>query len=164
MEGLKTWLTAMTCTAMIAAIAVALTPEGFSRKVAKFTGGLLLLLAVMGPVKDMDLGDLADSLAKYRQEQTGAVEAMAVENDEARKAIIAQQTAAYISDKAKLLGLEDVKVRVNCRLTEEGFPAPEEVYVSAQGEEEAWRALSQAICGDFAIEEDGLTLERTEGT
>lgn len=162
MEGLNAWLVGVAGAAMIAAIAVALTPEGFARKVARFTGGLLLMLAVLGPVKELDLDELAGTLAKYRAQQQGAAEAMAAENEEGRKGIIEQEAAAYISDKAKSLGLSEVRVEVKCVMTEEGYPAPKEVYVAAAGDGEAWKALQKAITADFAIEESRQTLERKE--
>lgn len=164
MEWLRTWLTAITCAGLIAAMAVALTPAGPGRKLARFTGGLLVLMAVVGPIKELDLGDLAEALGKYRAGAASpAAEAMAAQNETMQKAIIEQETAAYISDKAKGLGLESVTVKVTCRVTEEGFPAPEEVYVSGRGDEEAWAALERAITADFAIDKSGQTLERMEG-
>lgn len=164
MDALKTWLTSASCAALICAIAVAMTPKGTPRKVAKFTGGLLILLAVMGPVGNLDLGDLAQALSKYRYGGESSVMAMAQENGNTRKSIIERETAAYISDKAASLGLTEVKVTVECTITEEGYPMPERVRVSAAGDDEAWSALQRAITADFAIDEQGMTLERTEGT
>lgn len=161
MEWLKGWFIAITCAAMLTAVAVILTPEGAPRKVARFAGGMLMLVAVMGPVRDMNLGDLAQALSKYRYSGDTAVTAAAL-TEETRRSIIEQQTAAYISDKAVDLGLTEVEVAVTCETTEEGYPTPTHVFVKAAGEEEAWSALQRAITADFAIDEQGMTLERTE--
>ena len=152
----------MTCAALIAALALALCPEGFPKKLTRWAGGLLLLLAVLGPVKRLESGDIAEALAKYRLWSDETVQVMAEENQEIRKTIIARQTAAYISDKAAALGIREPQVWVSCRLTEEGFPAPESVKVQGSGTQEAWQALQRAITADFGLEESAQTLERTD--
>lgn len=165
MIWLKEWLTAVISASLIAAAATALTPEGTARKTARLAGGLLVLVAVLGPIREVELEDLADALGRYRFSQVEAVETVAQESEEARKSIIERQSAAYISDKAQSLGLSEVEVTVTCRMTEEGYPAPERVFVSAQGgDESAWDALGRAITADFAVEKANQTFERTKGT
>lgn len=162
MEWLRGWLLSITCAAMIAALADALCPKGFPRKLVRAAGGLLLLLAVLEPVKGLESGELGGILAKYQAQYDGYAETMTAENQEQMKAIIERQTAAYISDKAAALGIEETQVWVTCRLTQEGFAAPESVTVRGRGEQTAWDALSRAITADFALEPEAQTLERTD--
>lgn len=163
MEWLKSWLTAVTCAALAAALADALSPPGLPRRLAHFAGGLLILLAVLAPVRRLDEAELSQSLAKYRMEYEGYSEAFAAENEERMKSIIEEQTSAYISDKATALGIKDCQVTVQCRMVEGGFPAPEQVTVrGAGGEERAWQDLSRAITADFAVPPENQTLERTD--
>lgn len=162
MEGLRSWLLSVTCAAIIAALADALCPGGFPKKLTRAAGGLLVLLTVLGPAVELAHLDLADSLAKYRDQTQWDVQAIEVEGEELRKAIIERETAAYISDKAAALGIQDAQVWVNCRLTDEGFPAPESVKVRGSGAEDAWQALQRAITADFALEESAQTLERMD--
>lgn len=161
-EWLRQWLLSITCAALIATLADALCPGGFPRKLTRLAGGLLLLLAALGPLVRLDEDLLSDSLAKYRFQQEGYTQAMSGQEQEMMKSIIAQQTAAYISDKAAGLGITQCRVEVRCRLTEEGFPAPETVRVEGCGDEKAWQALSRAITADFAVEESAQTLERKD--
>ena len=121
-----------------------------------------MLLVVLSPVKRLESGEMADALAKYRLWPDGSVQVMGEDDREMRKAIIARQTAAYISDKAAALGIQDPQVWVQCRLTGEGFPAPESVKVQGSGSEEAWRALQRAITADFGLDESKQTLERMD--
>lgn len=162
MEWVKSWLLSVTCAAVIAALATALCPEGFGKKLTRSAGGLLLLLAALGPAAGLEEGDMADAFAKYRAQGDPAVQAMAQEDGETRKAIIARQSAAYISDKAAALGIQDPQVWVTCRLTGEGYPAPETVTVRGSGSEEAWLALQRAITADFGLDESAQTLERMD--
>lgn len=161
-EWLRQWLLSITCAALIATLADALCPGGFPRKLTRLAGGLLLLLAALGPLVRLDEDLLSDSLAKYRFQQEGYTQAMSGQEQEMMKSIIAQQTAAYISDKAAALGIQAPQVWVECRLTPEGFPAPQSVRVRGSGADTAWRALSRAITADFALDEQAQTFERMD--
>lgn len=162
MEWIKGWLFSIVCAAMVAAVADALSPKGFPKQLARYAGGLLVLLAVLGPVKGLDSKVIGDGMANLKGRYSGYTEVFAAQNTQVTKAIIAEETAAYISDKAAGLGITQCRVEVRCRLTEEGFPAPETVRVEGCGDEKAWQALSRAITADFAVEESAQTLERKD--
>ncbi len=161
MEWLRSWLLSITCAAMIAAIADALCPKGFPRTLTRMAGGLLLLLAALGPIRSLDGDALAQSVAQLG---TWNAQAETGEQEELIKSIIAQETAAYISDKAAALGIQEARVEVRCRLTEDGFPAPESVEVRGRGSQEAWSKLEAALEADFALGQDARTLERMDAT
>lgn len=160
MEWLRSWLLSITCAAMIAAVADALCPGGFSKTLTRMAGGLLLLLAALGPLARLDETALADALAQLRQ--PAGADAQAMTQDETIKSIIAQETAAYISDKAAALGIQEAQVEVRCRMTEDGFPTPESIAVRGKGSEEAWSRLEEALAADFSLAEDERTLERMD--
>lgn len=162
MEWMKSWLLAITCAAVIAAVADALSPQGTPKKLVRVAGGLLMLLAVLGPVKKLESADLADLLAKYQAQYSGYSEALAQANRDVMKDIIAEETSAYILDKAAALGVTDCTVTVTCRMTDEGFPVPETVTVRGRGSAQAWADLRRAITADFAIEPENQTFERTD--
>lgn len=164
MEWMKDWLFSIVCAAMVAAVADALSPKGFPKQLARYAGGLLVLLAVLGPVKRLDSSVIGDAVANLKGRYGGYAETFAQQNTQVTKAIIEGETAAYISDKAAGLGLTKCRVEVRCRITEEGFPAPETVRVEGCGDEKAWQALSRAITADFAIEREAQTLERVDET
>ena len=162
MEWMNNWLFSVVCAAMVAAVASALSPKGFPRQLARYAGGLLVLLAVLGPVKRLDSNAIGDAMANLKGRYSGYTEAFSQQNTEVTKAIIAEETAAYISDKAAGLGITQCRVEVRCRMTEEGFPAPDTVRVEGCGDEEAWQALSRTIAEDFAVEASAQTLERKD--
>lgn len=164
MNWMRQWLFSVVCAAMVAAVADTLSPKGLPKRLARYAGGLLVLLAVLGPVKRLDSRAMSDALADWRSRLGGYTETFSQQNSQAAKAIIEAQTAAYISDKAARLGISQCRVQVRCRVTDEGFPAPESVRVEGCGDEQAWRALSKAITADFAIEREAQTLERVDET
>ena len=53
MSFLREWLLGVTAAALAVALAQALTPEGTVKKLLRITGGLVLLLAVVRPLKGL---------------------------------------------------------------------------------------------------------------
>ncbi|MCI8818476.1 MAG: stage III sporulation protein AF [Oscillibacter sp.] len=144
--GVRSWLTSITAVTLMLTVVQTLVPEGTLRKITGFTGGLLLLAALLQPVLRTDLGGLRLDLSGYG----GAIEERWAELYTAGKeelaAIIAERTAAYISDKADALGLE-VTVRVETEPGEEGTPLP----VSAELEGSYSQDLADWIAGELGI-------------
>lgn len=126
MESLRTWLSSIVAVTLLIAIAESLVPEGTMRRVAGFTGGLVLLLALVRPVLAGGLPDLTLETEKW----TAAIEdqqaSLSRQGEDALAALIAERTASYIWDKGAALGLE-VKANVETRTGEAGLPVPERV-------------------------------------
>ena len=150
MGALREWLTSLVAVSMLLSVAQTLVPEGSIRKIASFTGGLILLVVLLRPVLGADLSRLDLHLEDYeraieeRQEELGAA-------GEAELAgIIEERTAAYISDKADTLGLA-VKVQVETRPGADGVPVPWSA--------ELWGQRSPALAA-YMEEELGIPGER----
>lgn len=163
MDWMSTWLVSITSAAILAALADALAPQGTPRRILRLACGLLLLLAVLGPVKKLEAADLTEIIEKYQGEYFGYEETLARQSEDMTKGIIEERAGAYILDKATGLGLKGCSVSVSCRTAEgEEFPVPWRVTVRGRGDEEAWRALREAITSDFAIEVENQTFERVD--
>ena len=145
MIWLRQWLVSVVSCAFFVRLLDALTPEGAVRQIARFAGGLVLLLCMLRPLGAVELDDLTrTSIApgaeraalerRYQEEQTRALEA-----------VIAERTGAYIEDKAHALGVE-VTAEVSVR-EEDGTLLPDRVVLT--GEENA--ALSALIAQELAI-------------
>ena len=121
--AVREWLSAVVAVAMLLTVAQALTPEGTIRKIASFTGGLILLVTLLQPVLGADLSRLDLNLDTYGQ----AIQERQAELEEAGSVELTErietQTAAYLSDKADALGLT-VTVRVETQPGASGVPVP----------------------------------------
>ena len=146
--GVRSWLTSITAVTLMLTVVQTLVPEGTLRKITGFTGGLLLLAALLQPVLRTDLGGLRLDLSGYG----GAIEERRAELDAAGKeelaAIIARRTAAYISDKADALGLGSITARVE---TEPGPDGETPIPASAVLTGPYSRALADWIAGELGI-------------
>ena len=133
--ALREWLTGVVVVTLLLSVALTLIPEGSLRKVASFTGGLLLLIVMLRPVLGADLERLDLNLDGYaaavreRQEDLEAVQQKELASG------IAARTEAYIKDKAAARGLA-VEVRVKTEENAEGVPLPAAADVTGPPSEE----------------------------
>ena len=121
--AVRVWLTSIVMVTLLLSVAQTLIPEGTIRKIAGFTGGLILLVALLRPVLGADLERLHLDLGDYERAIEERQEELASAGNAELKALIESQTAAYISDKANALGLE-VTVRVEAEAGADGIPVP----------------------------------------
>ena len=117
--AVRVWLTSIVMVTLLLSVAQTLIPEGTIRKIAGFTGGLILLVALLRPVLGADLERLHLDLGDYERAIEERQEELASAGNAELKALIESQTAAYISDKANALGLE-VTVRVEAEAGADG--------------------------------------------
>ncbi len=144
--AVREWLTSIVVVTMLLSVAQTFIPEGTIRKIASFTGGLILLAALLQPVLRTDLGRLRLDLSDY----ASAIEERRAELDSGEKeelaGLIAERTAAYISDKASTLGVA-VTAQVETEMGDGGVPVPVSVRLRGDRSE----ALAAYIEGELGI-------------
>lgn len=126
MDTLRSFIGAFAAVTLLLSLVQAMIPEGGIRRIASFTGGLVLLAVLLRPLLDLDMLRLRlewEDLRESVWEQQVNLE------EEARSALaecIAEKTAAYISDKAAEMGLDAVP-RVGTISREDGVILPNRV-------------------------------------
>lgn len=146
MGALREWLSAVAAVTLLLSVAQMLTPQGSIRNIASFTGGLLLLAVLLRPVLDTDLGRLKLDPGDYEASVSQRQAELETAGKEAMAELIEERTAAYISDKAKALGLS-VAARVETKTGDGGVPAPWAVRLTGTESE----ALASYIEGELGI-------------
>ena len=156
MSFLRQWLLGITAAALAVALAQALTPEGTVKKLLRLTGGLVLLLAVVRPLKGLAPeamprpGDLAPS-----------TETAETAGEEVMKTLIAQKVGAYIVDKGSALGCP-CTAQVTVAEDGSGWAVPWSVEVRGQWTAQEKKELSRLIARELNIPEERQTfLEET---
>lgn len=132
MGFVRSWLLGVTAAALVLALAEALAPEGSVKKVCRLAGGMALLLAAAGPVLEaMDGNLLAGAVEGWRDRSQRYERELEENNERLYLAIIEEETAAYVMDKARELGFE-CAAEVTCGYDENGVPCPWEVAARGQ--------------------------------
>jgi hypothetical protein len=73
------------------------------------------------------------------------------ENYRLMRVIIEERSSAYISDKAKNIGIEDIAVTVLTQKGDDGYPYPQEVSIEARCTQAQKTALTDYIESEFGV-------------
>lgn len=124
----REWLLSVVAVSLLLTVAESLIPEGSIRKIAGFTGGLILLLTLLQPVLRTDLGRLRLDMGSYGKALEQRQSELEKTGDKELAALIGEKTEAYISDKAGSLGLS-ATVHVTTEWGADGVPYPAKVEI-----------------------------------
>ena len=147
MTVLREWLLGVVAAALAVSLAQSITPEGTVKKVGKLVGGLVLLLAAVGPVARVDPTALTGFRTAWGYESAEAAQG----GEEVLKILIAQKTGAYIVDKGQSLGCRVTEAQVTVAGDDGGWPVPQSVVVKGDWTAEQKEELSRAIAEELAI-------------
>lgn len=146
---MRSYLFSLSAAALLSAAVLALLPEGAVRRCAQLGCGLLVLLAALSPVTQLDYDAIARQLASLRLEAETLQTGVEVRNRELQARIISEQAAAYILDKAGQLGAT-LEADVETRDTGSG-PYPYRVTLTGLCGEEDRAVLTRYIEENLAI-------------
>ena len=136
---------------VIFGLALSLMPEGGVKKLTPAVGAAVLLLCLLDGVTTVDTGELLMDTARYRElsaSLTADADALRARLD---RRVIEQECEAYIEDKAAVLGVRVLSVRVTAVWSAEGFWLPESVSVTGHWSEAARARLAGLIETELAI-------------
>jgi hypothetical protein len=151
MALIKSWILGIAAASIIAAILTALSPQGKARKITMFASGFMLMVAMIKPILGFDFSVFSSAVMQYGtmgKEYSGLI---TEKNDSLLKTIIEDRSCAYISDKATSLGIENIKVKVNTKKGDGGYPYPYEVYISAKYNGAEKKALTDYLESEFGV-------------
>ena len=150
MEAVRQWLLGVACTAMVLALVQALAPEGGVKKVCRLAGGLALLLAAVSPLLRLEDGAVSRALEEYRAAVQGCGDDLAEKTDLFYETIIAEETAAYIVDKAEEIGVS-CQAEVTFAYDENGMPYPWEITARGEWTQERRDQLSALLEQELGV-------------
>lgn len=151
MTVLRSWLLSVTACAVLVSIAEQLTYGSAMRAAVRFTGGVILLLALLRPLVRQELSLPAFSAEDYRAAVAELEQAYGEAQETALGEGIAEKTQAYIEDKAETGG---ARVRAVVK-TEKRGDALVPVSVTLYGEKN--EALGALIARELGITEEQQT-------
>ena len=161
MGAVGRWLTAVISVSLLCAMAGALMPQGAVKRVGRLVCGLVLLAAILSPLRELDVDAGRQWLDGYL-DSTGQWETALKETVNRQMiTIIEEECAAYIVDKAAQLGLR-CTLRVECRETEEGLYLPVRAEVRGPLSDSGRTRLIRLIAEDLGVPEEAITIDKEE--
>lgn len=119
---MRAYLTEVTAAAILAALIRRLAPKEGAGRGARLGAGLLILLAVFGPLAQLDTLAAAESLVRRGYGDPLTTQDFSMATNELLAGLISQEAEAYILDKAEEWGVS-VQAEVETRVTE-AYPVP----------------------------------------
>lgn len=147
-ELVRSWLLGVTGVAIFTAMAESLMPEGAVKEVGKMTGGLVLLVAALTPILSLDLEEM---LPVSQWEEVTITQTLEEERKNQWEAIIVEDLAAYIVDKAAAEGIL-CTAQVTCRPEGEIY-LPETVTITGTFTPQQQTLLCQLVEEDLQVEQ-----------
>lgn len=146
---MKQWLMGVIAAAILCTIAQDLSPKGSVKQVGRLVCAMVLLCAVLSPIKTLDVAAGGQWLTDYRATLADSRVALAEQGEEIQMAVIAEKYRAYIESKGAQLGL-DCQARVDCR--EEGeIYVPDRVEVTGDLSQGDWDGLSRCLEEELGV-------------
>ncbi len=145
MAFVRQWLLGVVACALLVSVADQICPDGTTRKLVRFTGGLLLLLTMLLPLKRLQTEARATDADGYCEEVARLEQELSEERENTLRRGIASELEAYIEDKAEALG---ATVCAEAELeTHGGVPLPERVTLRGAYSE----ALSEFLASELGV-------------
>lgn len=148
MSDIRTWLVGLFAAAAVVSVLYSLIPRGKLLVIARCSGGLVLLLALLRPVLHWDGPIWENSFRRWQDEMETASLEMQGAGENRLSSLIADKTAAYIQEKAEAMGLTcHPTVSTSLR---QWVPFPDRVWLDIPFH----GALSDCIANDLDIPQD----------
>ena len=146
---MKQWLMGVIAAAILCTIAQDLSPRGSVKQVGRLVCAMVLLCAVLSPVKTLDIAAGGQWLTDYQAALADSRAALTEQGEEIQMAVIAEKYRAYIESKGAQLGL-DCRARVDCR-EEGGICVPDRVEVTGDLSQGDWDGLSRCLEEELGV-------------
>lgn len=143
-EAVREWITAVIAVTMLIFVVQTLIPEGTTRQLASFIGGLILMLTLLQPLRRLQVDNWEIDLSAYEDEIAQRREELEQAQKEELSTLIEERTAAYISDKAESMDLS-VNVRVETKADAQGIPVPHAVTIHGTYSEELTQWMEREL-------------------
>lgn len=128
MEQLRIWILGIAVTSLLLGLGEALVTQKGIQRVLRLTGGVLLIVVLLGPLGKISGGWKGLSLKDYRSQIASREEELREDQEENLSAIIESQLDEYIWDKAQAMGL-NVTITVSTRKSSGGIALPDRVAI-----------------------------------
>ncbi|MBR6114224.1 MAG: hypothetical protein IKQ10_03485 [Oscillospiraceae bacterium] len=150
MDILCGWIRGLVAASVTASLAKLLTPAGPVRKVTAFVSGIVLLSALLSPALKADTEAFSAALSDYRATAAALTDDMERQEKQLLRVYIEQQSAAYILDEARRLGLPDLSVTVRAKWGDESW-IPCEVSLTGPAEAGPRQRMTEFLTSELGI-------------
>lgn len=146
-EGIR----ALCLLSVLCGAALSIMPDGGVKKVAELLCTAILTAALLSPLKSLNYDDYALQSAKLRQAEQEIISGAENAEERLNRLVIEKECLSYIENKAKELGITEMKAVLEMRWDLEGLWVPWAVEIKSGCSETERDALRAIIKSDLGI-------------
>lgn len=143
-EGLYRWVVSVLAAALLVSLVRTLIPQGTLKRLASLTGGVILMLTLLSPLRGIEIGLLSLDWEELSEGSERREELLRTAEEEQLCAVIEEKLEAYISDKARELGVTTT-VEIRLRADGDGGILPDRAELSCGYSQSLSRRLEQEL-------------------
>ena len=147
---MRQWILSLTSASAVAALAKQFTPAGNVTKVTELLCGIMLMAVLIAPAVRMDIPALALSMTEYRRTAAELTQDAKTAEQQLLREYVERQCAAYITERAHNLGIQDVSIIVKTKWRDECW-VPYEVHTEGAMSAEDREALAAYMESELGI-------------
>ena len=136
---------------LLCGAALSILPEGGVKRVAEVACTASLILALISPLKSLDMELYALESAKRHELESALTQDAEAAQQRLNRLVIEQEYEAYIMDKALELGQEDLVVDVEVQWSLDGLWMPYAASLSGECSQSGKERLSALMAADLGI-------------
>lgn len=152
-EILTNWIRTLAASALLGSAALSMTPKGMAKGAVRLVCALMLTAALAAPLRELDPDTLAEGLARQRLLERELTDQTTSDMALLQQIVIQKESEAYIWDKASLLGIHDIRVKVTLR-TGEDVPYPWSIEIGGRIAPAQREELSRLLLADLGVPEE----------
>lgn len=122
----------------------------------------ILLVCVLGPVKQIDFESLSIDMAAYRAKEKEIISGGEKMSESMNREVIENEYASYIEEKAGEMGVRVRDVKVKTKWDMEGIWVPDEAYIEFESEGRNIEGLKKTVKVELGIPEERQIWIRSE--
>lgn len=126
-------------------------PEGNVKRVTGILCSCVLIITVLTPLRELDFDYYAQLMTKYHEREAAIYESGDKLRDRLNRAVIEDEYAAYITDKAETLGIIGVKADVEVRWSSDGVWVPYSAKIDVDAGTREKRNLEDKLLSELGI-------------
>ena len=136
---------------LLCGAALSVLPEGGVKRVAEVVCTASLIVALVSPLKALDMGTYALESAKRHELETALTVGAEAAEQRLNRLVLEQEYEAYIMDKALEIGLEGLTVDVEVQWSLEGLWMPYAARISGVCSQTGKEKLAALMTADLGI-------------
>lgn len=156
-DVLHPWIVSIICTAVLCAVAISLTPKGRVLSALKLVCGLVMVFAIVSPLKQLDFSEYSKYMAKYEDRAAELSSSGNEYGDKMNRTIIEDKCAAYILDKAESYGAELSSVSVAAEWSMDGYWYPISCNIAYSCSDDLKESISSSVEAELGIAKERQT-------